>query len=114
MPVCPDRLRSADVDASSFVDVLLASPTLRIAIHRGKGDALKFLFILVPFLFGGCFILFKDREAILPAIVAAGARALLVSLHLLMLSVAVSGTERIKSSYGRLLSIASSLQFEEF
>jgi hypothetical protein len=71
MPVCPDRLCSTDVDASSF-DVLLALQTLRIAIHRGKGAALKFLFILVPFLFGGCFILFKDREAILPAIVAAG------------------------------------------
>jgi hypothetical protein len=63
MPVCPDRLRSADVD------VLLALQTLRIIIQRGKGAALKFLFILVPFLFGGCFILFKDGEAILPAIV---------------------------------------------
>jgi hypothetical protein len=79
MPVCPDRLCSADVDASSF-DVLLALQTLRIAIHRRKGAALKFFFILVPFLFGGCFMLFKDREVMgsLPAIVAPGASALLV------------------------------------
>jgi hypothetical protein len=77
MPVCSEWLCSADVDASSF-DVLLALQTLRIAIHRRKGATLKFLFIVVPLLFGGCFILFKDREVILPAIVAAGARALLV------------------------------------
>src|ERR1700736_149865 len=51
--------------------------TLRIAIHRRKGTTLKFLFIVVPFLFGGSFILFKDREGILPAIVAVGAHALL-------------------------------------
>jgi len=38
---------------------------LRIAIHRRKGTTLKFLFIVVPFLFGECFILFKDREVIL-------------------------------------------------
>ena len=76
MPVCSDRLCSADVDVSSF-DVLLVSQTLRIAIHRRKGGTLKFLFIVVPF-FGGCFTLFKDREVILPAIVAAVARALLV------------------------------------
>jgi hypothetical protein len=30
------------------------------------------------FFFGGCFTLFKDTEVILPAIVTAGARALLV------------------------------------
>jgi hypothetical protein len=35
------------------------------------------LFIVVLF-FGGCFTLFKDTEVILPAIVTAGARALLV------------------------------------
>jgi hypothetical protein len=93
MPVCPDRLCSADVDASSF-DVLLALQTLRIAIHRRKGAALKFLFIVEPIVFGGCFILFEDREVILPAIVAAGARALLFSLHLLMPSVAGSGIFR--------------------
>jgi len=51
--------------------------TLRIAIHRRKGATLKFLFIVVLF-FGGCFTLFKDTEVILPAIVTAGARALLV------------------------------------
>jgi hypothetical protein len=68
-------LCSADVDASSF-DVLLALQTLRIAIHRRKGATLKFLFIVVLF-FGGCFTLFKDTEVILPAIVTAGARALL-------------------------------------
>jgi len=39
--VCPDRLCSADVDASSF-DVLLTLQTLRIAIHRRKGVTLKF------------------------------------------------------------------------
>src|SRR6202035_3999343 len=52
MPVCSDRLCSADVDASSF-DVLLSLQTLRIAIHRRKGTTLKLLFIVVPF-FGGC------------------------------------------------------------
>jgi hypothetical protein len=75
MPVCSDRLCSADVDASSF-DVLLALQTLRIVIHRRKGAALKFLFIVVPLLMGGRFILFKDSEGILPAIVAAGAHVL--------------------------------------
>jgi hypothetical protein len=33
--------------------------------------------MVVPFLFGGCFILFKDREVIHSAMIAAGARALL-------------------------------------
>jgi hypothetical protein len=49
-------LCSADVDASSF-DVLLALQTLRIAIHRRKGATLKFLFIVMLFLFphAGCF-----------------------------------------------------------
>jgi len=70
-PLC-----SADVDASSF-DVLLSLQTLRIAIHRRKGAALKLSFIVVPF-FGGCFTRFKEREVVSPAIVAAGARALLV------------------------------------
>jgi hypothetical protein len=32
----------------------------------------------VPFVFGGCLILLKDGEMILPAIVSAGARALIV------------------------------------
>ena len=70
-PVVLSRL-----DASSF-DVLLALQTLRIAIHRRKGTILKLLFIVMPF-FGGCLTLFKDREVVLPAIVAAGARASLV------------------------------------
>jgi hypothetical protein len=52
MPVCSKWLCSADVDASSF-DVLLDLQTLRIAIHRRKGDTPKFLFIVVLF-FGGC------------------------------------------------------------
>jgi hypothetical protein len=60
MPVCSDRLCSADVDASSF-DVLLALQTLRIAIHRRKGTTLKFLFIVVLF-FGGCFTLRKAND----------------------------------------------------
>jgi len=76
MPVCPEWLCSADADASSF-DVLLALQTLRIAIHRRKGGTPKLLFIVVLF-FGGCFTLFNDTEVILPAIVTAGARALLV------------------------------------
>jgi hypothetical protein len=62
MPVCSERLCSADVDASSF-DLLLSLQTLRIAIHRRKGTTLKLLFIVVPF-FGGCFTLFKDREVV--------------------------------------------------
>jgi hypothetical protein len=69
--------------------------TLRIAIHRRKGAAFKFLFIVVRVVCGGCFILFEDREGISPAIVAARARTLLFfSLHLLMLSVAGSGIFR--------------------
>jgi hypothetical protein len=32
----------------------------------------------VPFVFGGCLILLKDGKVILPAIVGAGARALIV------------------------------------
>jgi len=75
MRVCPDRLCSADVDASAF-HVLLGLPTLRIAIHRRKGAALKFLFIVVSFFPGDGFTLFKNREVFLPAVVAARARAL--------------------------------------
>jgi hypothetical protein len=58
----------------------LPCQTLRIAIHRRKGATLKFLFIVVAF-FGGCFTLFKDADVIVPAIVAAGARALRTSMH---------------------------------
>jgi hypothetical protein len=59
---------SADVDASSF-DVRLSAQKVRIAIHRRKGTTLKSLFIVVPF-FSGCFIVLKDREVVLAAIVA--------------------------------------------
>ena len=46
---------------------------------RQRTTMFHFFILLMPFLFGGCFILFKEREAVgpLPAIVAAGAGALL-------------------------------------
>jgi hypothetical protein len=53
---------------------------------RQRTTMFNFFVILVPFLFGGCFILFKDREVMgsLPAIVAAGASALLVFIFFLL------------------------------
>jgi hypothetical protein len=90
MPVCSDRLCSADVDASSF-DVLLSLQTLRIAIHRRKGTTLKLLFIVVPFS-RGSFTLFKDRKlSCLPSSLLADALYWL-SLHQLTLSVSGFGT----------------------
>jgi hypothetical protein len=53
---------------------------------RQRTTMFNFFVILVPFLFGGCFILFKDRELMgsLPAVVAAGASALLVVIFFLL------------------------------
>jgi hypothetical protein len=53
---------------------------------RQRTTMFNFFVILVPFLFGGCFILFKDREVMgsVPAIVAAGASALLVFIFFLL------------------------------
>jgi hypothetical protein len=46
---------------------------------RQRTTMFHFFMLLVPFLFGGCFFLFKEREVVgsFPAIVAAGAGALL-------------------------------------
>jgi hypothetical protein len=46
---------------------------------RQRTTMFHFFILLMPFLFGGCFILFKEREVVgsFPAIVAAGAGALL-------------------------------------
>jgi hypothetical protein len=46
---------------------------------RQRTTMFHFFILLMPFLFGGCFILFKEREVVgaFPAIVAAGAGVLL-------------------------------------
>jgi hypothetical protein len=53
---------------------------------RQRTTMFNFFVILVPFLFGGCVILFKDREVMgsWPAIIAAGASALLVFMFFLL------------------------------
>jgi hypothetical protein len=53
---------------------------------RQRTTMFHFFILLTPFLFGGCFILFKEREAVgsLPAIVAASAGALLASIFFLL------------------------------
>jgi hypothetical protein len=53
---------------------------------RQRTTMFHFFVILSPFLFGGCFILFKDREVMgsLPAIVAAVASALLAFIFFLL------------------------------
>jgi Na+-driven multidrug efflux pump len=53
---------------------------------RQRTTMFHFFIILAPFLFGGCFILFKEREIVgaAPAIVAAGAGALLAVIFYLL------------------------------
>ncbi len=53
---------------------------------RQRTTMFHFFILLTPFLFGGCFILFKDREVVgsFPAIFAAGAGALLVFIFFLL------------------------------
>ncbi|THD68337.1 MAG: hypothetical protein E7813_11090 [Bradyrhizobium sp.] len=53
---------------------------------RQRTTMFHFFILLVPFLFGGCFILFREREVVgsFPAIVAAGAGALLAVIFSLL------------------------------
>jgi hypothetical protein len=53
---------------------------------RQRTTMFHFFILLVPFVFGGCFFLFKEREMVgsLPAIVAAGAGALLAFIFSLL------------------------------
>src|ERR1700739_3006549 len=92
MRVCPDRLCSADVDASAF-HVLLGLPTLRIAIYRRKGAALKFLFIVVSFPAPASLCSRLGKCSCLPSSLH-GHALYLFSLHLLMLSVSGHGTSQ--------------------
>jgi hypothetical protein len=53
---------------------------------RQRTTMFHFFIILAPFLFGGCFILFKEREAVgsFPAVFAAGTGALLALIFFLL------------------------------
>jgi hypothetical protein len=53
---------------------------------RQRTTMFHFFILLTPFLFGGCFYLFKEREGVgsLPAIFAAGAGALLAFIFFLL------------------------------
>jgi hypothetical protein len=53
---------------------------------RQRTTMFHFFILLTPFLFGGCFFMFKEREVVgsFPAILAAGAGALLASIFFLL------------------------------